>query len=107
MRCVHNKSTRANGIAKVADGESIVTRVAWNIAVVLRIASVAVQNHADNLVLNCGAETAHGARHDCCTLGIAASDNDGIGTLGGSQAEQTLSLTDRSCGGAQWESIRT
>lgn len=94
VRSIDDERSLADRITSVADRQSIVGRVTRDDTVLLSVASVAVQNHSDNPVLDGGPEVSDSTDHDSCALRVAAPNDDSIGTLAGSQTEESLSLAD-------------
>ena len=79
----NQKGATTNAIRGVADSEGLVLREVRNLAVLLTVASVSVKHNASHLGLGCFWQASDGSDHDGCTLRVAATNNDGVGTFRG------------------------
>ena len=96
----NQKSATANTVRGVADSERLLGREVGDLAVLLAVASVAVKHDTSNLSLGGFRQASDGSDHDGCALRVAATHNNGVGTLGGGQVEHLLCLAVGSGAGA-------
>ena len=77
------KGATTNAIRSVADSESLVLREVGDLAVLLTVARVSVKHDTSHLGLGCFRQASDRSDHDGCTLRVAATNNDGVGTFRG------------------------
>lgn len=100
-----NQSTAADTISQVAERQGLLRREVRDLAVVLRIARVAVQHDTCDLVLHRRRQPAHGGRHHGRALAVAAGHNDRVRALGGGQVEEALRFAVGGARGAFGEGV--
>jgi hypothetical protein len=101
----NQQSATANSIGDVAESERLLGREVGDLAVLLLVASVAVEHDAGDSLLGGGGQTLHGSGHDGRALGVAGSDDDGVGALGRGQLEEALGLAVGGARGAFGQSV--
>lgn len=105
MASSNNKSTAADTISQVAERQGLLRREVRDLAVVLRVARVAVQHDTRDLVLDGRRQPAHGGRHHSRALAVAAGHNDRVRALGGGQVEEALRFAVSSARSAFGEGV--
>lgn len=86
----NQERTTANTIGDVAVRLGLLGREVRDLAALLLVASVAVEHHAGDLVLDGRRQTLDGGGHDGCALAVAAGDDDGVWALAGGEVEEAL-----------------
>jgi hypothetical protein len=86
------KSTAADSIGDVAESKRLLRGEVGDLAVLLLVASVAVEHDAGDSLLSGIGQTLHGSGHDGRALRVARAHNDGVGALGRGQLEEALGL---------------
>lgn len=96
----NDKSATANTVRDIAESQSLLIREVGDLATLLAVASVAVENNTSDLLLDGIVEALHGGGHDGRALAVAAGDDDGVRALAGGQVEEALRLAVGGAGGA-------
>lgn len=88
----NDKSATANTVRDIAESQRLLIGEVGDLAALLAVASVAVENDTGNLLLDGVIEALHGGGHDSRALAIATGDDDGVRALAGGQVEEALGL---------------
>jgi hypothetical protein len=101
----NQKGAATNAIGDVAESERLLGREVGDLAVLLLVASVAIEHDAGDSLLGGGGQTLNGSGHDGRALGVARAHDDGVGALGRGQLEEALRLAVGGARGAFRQSV--
>jgi hypothetical protein len=82
MRGQHRQNTPTHRISRLTNNANLLLREVWDLVLVLLLLRVAVGYHARDLRLHVLWEILDGAVTNGGALGVAAGDNDAVGTFG-------------------------
>lgn len=95
----------ADKVTAVADDESLLAWEVWDLAVVLLVAGVTVENNTLDAVLDGLGEILNGAMAESGTLGVTSNNDLGVRAAGSGLVEEVLHLADSAEISSTWEEV--
>lgn len=100
-----DEATTADTVGDVAEGEGLLVGEVGDLAALLGVAGVAIEDDAGDPLLDGVVEALDGGGHDGGALAVAGGDDDGVRALLGSEVEEALRLAVGAGGGALGQGV--